>query len=180
MSPKAVSQDGFFFQRSTQWLSPRNPPVAAIRCLVALYQVIKRLPLLPISQISRSPTCQSDRHFPGEDFPHTTRPAFAYFPALLLTRWSMFGKPPDANSAKPICSAIPAARATHSRETHHAAPASGSRYAIDSQFARSVRRLADRFEHWLFLSATPHNCHSNSFSALLEILDPNSFDRSCR
>jgi hypothetical protein len=30
-----------------------NPPVAAIRCLVALYQIIKRLTLLPISQISR-------------------------------------------------------------------------------------------------------------------------------
>jgi hypothetical protein len=65
-------------------------------------------------------------------------------------------------------------------EAHHAAPASGSRYAIDSQFTRSVRGLADRFEHWLFLSATPHNGHSNSFSALLEIVDPNSFDRSYR
>ena len=29
----------------------------------------------------------------------TTRAAFAYFAALSLTRWSMFGKPPDANSA---------------------------------------------------------------------------------
>src|SRR5271163_5130051 len=34
-------------------------------------------------------------------------------------------------------------------EAHHAAPASGSRYAIDSQFTRSVRGLADRFEHRL-------------------------------
>jgi hypothetical protein len=92
----------------------------------------------------------------------------------------MFGKPPDANSAKPICSAIPAARATHSRETHHAAPASGSRYAIDSQFARSVRRLADRFEHWLFLSATPPQRSFEFIFSLLEILDPNSFDRSYR
>jgi hypothetical protein len=57
------------------------------------------------------------------------------------------------------------------------APASGSRYAIDSQFIRSVRGLADRFEHRLFLSATPHNGHSNSFSALLEILDPQRFTR---
>lgn len=62
-------------------------------------------------------------------------------------------------------------------EAHHAAPASGSRYAIDSQFTRSVRGLADRFEHRLFLSATPHNGHSNSFSALLEILDPQRFTR---
>src|SRR5205814_6946925 len=62
-------------------------------------------------------------------------------------------------------------------EAHHAAPASGSRYAIDSQFTRAVRGLAERFEHRLFLSATPHNGHSNSFSALLEILDPQRFCR---
>ena len=31
--------------------------------------------------------------------------------------------------------------------------------------------LAPRFEHRLFLSATPHNGHSNSFSTLLELLD---------
>ena len=57
-------------------------------------------------------------------------------------------------------------------EAHHAAPSSGQKYAIDSQITRSVRDLAPRFEHRLFLSATPHNGHSNSFSALLEILDP--------
>ena len=34
-----------------------------------------------------------------------------------------------------------------------------------------------RFENRLFLSATPHNGHSNSFSALLEILDPQRFAR---
>jgi len=62
-------------------------------------------------------------------------------------------------------------------EAHHAAPASGSRYAIDSKITRAVRDLAGRFEHRLFLSATPHNGHSNSFSALLEILDPQRFCR---
>ena len=62
-------------------------------------------------------------------------------------------------------------------EAHHAAPSSGGRYAIDSQITRAVRDLARRFEHRLFLSATPHNGHSNSFSALLEILDPNRFVR---
>jgi hypothetical protein len=40
-----------------------------------------------------------------------------------------------------------------------------------------VRDLAPRFEHKLFLSATPHNGHSNSFAALLEILDPQRFCR---
>jgi hypothetical protein len=62
-------------------------------------------------------------------------------------------------------------------EAHHAAPASGARYAIDSQFTKSVRDLAERFEHRLFLTATPHNGHSNSFSALLEMLDRQRFTR---
>src|SRR5206468_6256300 len=62
-------------------------------------------------------------------------------------------------------------------EAHHAAPASGSKYAIDSQITQAMRELAARFEHRLFLSATPHNGHSNSFSALLEILDPQRFCR---
>ena len=62
-------------------------------------------------------------------------------------------------------------------EAHNAAPSSGARYAIDSQITRAVRDIAPRFEHRLFLSATPHNGHSNSFSALLEILDPQRFCR---
>lgn len=62
-------------------------------------------------------------------------------------------------------------------EAHHAAPASGERYAIDSQFTTAIRDLAARFENRLFLTATPHNGHSNSFSALLEILDPQRFTR---
>ncbi len=62
-------------------------------------------------------------------------------------------------------------------EAHHAAPASGQRYAVESQFTRAVRDLGDRFEHRLFLSATPHNGHSNSFSTLLELLDPQRFTR---
>ncbi|MEG3439963.1 DISARM system SNF2-like helicase DrmD [Pannus brasiliensis CCIBt3594] len=62
-------------------------------------------------------------------------------------------------------------------EAHNAAPASGSRYAIDSRLTKSVREIAPRFEHKLFLSATPHNGHSNSFAALLEMLDPQRFCR---
>jgi SNF2 family DNA or RNA helicase len=65
-------------------------------------------------------------------------------------------------------------------EAHHAAPASGSKYAIDSKITKVVRDLAGRFEHRLFLSATPHNGHSNSFSALLEILDPMRFCRGVK
>lgn len=62
-------------------------------------------------------------------------------------------------------------------EAHHAAPSTGARYAIDTKITRAVRDLAPRFEHRLFLSATPHNGHSNSFSALPEILDPQRFCR---
>lgn len=62
-------------------------------------------------------------------------------------------------------------------EAHNAAPASGAKYAVDSQLTRTVRDIAPRFEHKLFLSATPHNGHSNSFAALLEILDPQRFCR---
>ena len=62
-------------------------------------------------------------------------------------------------------------------EAHNAAPASGSKYAIDSKLTKTMRDLAPRFEHKLFLSATPHNGHSNSFSALLELLDPQRFCR---
>src|SRR5262245_9576680 len=62
-------------------------------------------------------------------------------------------------------------------EAHHAAPSGGARYAISSQLTRAVNDLAHRFEHRLFLTATPHNGHSNSFSALLETLDPQRFTR---
>lgn len=62
-------------------------------------------------------------------------------------------------------------------EAHHAAPVRGSKYAIDSQITDAVREIAQRFEHRLFLSATPHNGHSNSFTALLEILDDKRFVR---
>ena len=62
-------------------------------------------------------------------------------------------------------------------EAHIAAPASASKYAVDTDITRTIRDLAPRFDNRLFLSATPHNGHSNSFSALLEILDPVRFTR---
>ena len=72
-------------------------------------------------------------------------------------------------------------------EAHHVAPSSPSRtdkvgrerrgYAVDSQRTRAVRELADRAEHRLFLSATPHNGYTESFTALLEMIDPQRFVR---
>jgi hypothetical protein len=65
-------------------------------------------------------------------------------------------------------------------EAHHAAPSSGGKYGIETKFTRAVREIAWRFAHRLFLSATPHNGHSNSFSTLLEVLDPYRFTRGVK
>jgi hypothetical protein len=62
-------------------------------------------------------------------------------------------------------------------EAHTAAPATASKYAVDSLTTKAIRELSGCFENRLFLSATPHNGHSNSFSALLEMLDPQRFLR---
>ncbi|VEG28351.1 DISARM system SNF2-like helicase DrmD [Actinomyces howellii] len=68
-------------------------------------------------------------------------------------------------------------------EAHHVAPATpsaaggGDGYAVDSQRTRALRRLAESCEHRLFLSATPHNGYTESFSALLEMIDPRRFAR---
>ncbi|WP_346995663.1 DISARM system SNF2-like helicase DrmD [Dietzia sp. SLG310A2-38A2] len=72
-------------------------------------------------------------------------------------------------------------------EAHHVAPSSPVRtnkvgqerrgYAVDSQRTRAVREIAERSEHRLFLSATPHNGYTESFAALLEMIDPQRFVR---
>src|SRR5204863_7115419 len=68
-------------------------------------------------------------------------------------------------------------------EPHHVAPSSppaaagGAGYATDTQRTIAVRDLADKCEHRLFLSATPHNGHPESFTALLEMIDSRRFSR---
>ena len=68
-------------------------------------------------------------------------------------------------------------------EAHHVAPASpaaatGFRgYAVDSQRTVATRALAEKCEHRLFLSATPHNGYSESFTALMEMIDGRRFKR---
>src|SRR5271156_635866 len=63
-------------------------------------------------------------------------------------------------------------------EAHNCAPAGrGGRYAIDSLRTGAIRLLAPHFEHKLFLTATPHNGYSESFTALLELLDNQRFAR---
>ncbi|MFK0728791.1 DISARM system SNF2-like helicase DrmD [Rothia sp. BD8] len=68
-------------------------------------------------------------------------------------------------------------------EAHHVAPSSpssiggGRGYAVDSKRTIAVAELAKRCEHRLFLSATPHNGYSESFTALMEMIDDRRFAR---
>ena len=65
-------------------------------------------------------------------------------------------------------------------EAHHCAPPAPQRrrgYAVDSKQTRAVRRLGEHAQHRLFLSATPHNGYSESWQALLQMLDPHRFAR---
>ena len=51
-------------------------------------------------------------------------------------------------------------------ECHNLMP---SPYGEDSELCRMLAAVAPRFEHKLFLSATPHNGHTRSFTGLLEL-----------
>lgn len=62
-------------------------------------------------------------------------------------------------------------------EAHNVSPAAASSYALPSQRTRLIRTIAPHFEHRLFLSATPHNGYSESFTSLLELLDDQRFQR---
>lgn len=62
-------------------------------------------------------------------------------------------------------------------EAHNAAPSGTGNFALDSQRTQALREIGRHFEHKLFLTATPHNGYKESFSALLELLDPQRFAR---
>jgi superfamily II DNA or RNA helicase len=63
-------------------------------------------------------------------------------------------------------------------EAQHVAPkAPKADYAVDSLQTKAMRRLAQHFEHRLFLSATPHNGYRESWTALLAMVDPLRFAR---
>lgn len=59
-------------------------------------------------------------------------------------------------------------------EAHNLAPAP---FGEESDLSRMLRVVAPHFEHKLFLTATPHNGHTRSFTGLLEYLDPVRFTR---
>jgi len=62
-------------------------------------------------------------------------------------------------------------------EAHNVAPTVG-KYAVESQRTRLVRLVAPHFQHKLFLTATPHDGYTESFTALLELLDDQRFSRN--
>jgi len=62
-------------------------------------------------------------------------------------------------------------------EVHQCAPSGDGVYATDSKRTKLLSLLAAHVEHRLFLSATPHNGYESSYSALLEMLDPQRFQR---
>lgn len=62
-------------------------------------------------------------------------------------------------------------------EAHNIAPSGTGKYATDSKRTNTIRAIEPHFEHKLFLTATPHNGYSESFSALLEMLDSQRFAR---
>lgn len=60
-------------------------------------------------------------------------------------------------------------------EVHNLMPAP---FGEDSDLCRTLRLIAPRFEHRLYLTATPHNGRTRSFSGLLELLDPVRFSQT--
>lgn len=63
-------------------------------------------------------------------------------------------------------------------EAHNIAPSAGAHYALESQRTRFIRLISPHFQHRLFLTATPHNGYTESFTALLELLDDQRFARN--
>ena len=62
-------------------------------------------------------------------------------------------------------------------EAHNLAPSGKKDYVRDSDRTKMAREIVNDFEHRLFLTATPHNGYTHSFTALLEMLDPLRFSR---
>ena len=63
-------------------------------------------------------------------------------------------------------------------EAHNVAPAGSPHYALESQRTRLIRTISPHFQHRLFLTATPHNGYTHSFTSLLELLDDQRFSRN--
>lgn len=109
-----------------------------------------------------------------------TANAFTHFPRLIISldwiklplaqRLLREALPPTVGYPRPLDILVV-------DEVHQCAPAGTGKYATDSLRTRAMRALTPYFEHRLFLSATPHNGYRESFTALLELLDPQRFAR---
>ena len=60
-------------------------------------------------------------------------------------------------------------------EAHNLTP---SNFGDDSDLVHMLQTITPYFEHKIFLTATPHNGHTRSFTGLLELLDPVRFTRT--
>ncbi len=109
---------------------------------------------------------------------------FSHFPRLIVSfDWLKMERP-----MRILRDHLPADRNAYPRkidllivdEVHQCAPAGNGKYATDSQRTDLLRYLGPHAEHRLFLSATPHNGYASSFSALLELLDPQRFARGVK
>jgi superfamily II DNA or RNA helicase len=63
-------------------------------------------------------------------------------------------------------------------EAHNVAPTAGASYALESLRTKFIRLISPHFQHRLFLTATPHNGYTESFTSLLELLDDQRFARN--
>ncbi|MYB89166.1 MAG: DEAD/DEAH box helicase [Proteobacteria bacterium] len=63
-------------------------------------------------------------------------------------------------------------------EAHNIAPVAGVHYALESQRTRFIRSIGPHFQHRLFLTATPHDGYTESFTSLLELLDDQRFAKN--
>jgi len=62
-------------------------------------------------------------------------------------------------------------------EAHNVAPSGRKSYIQDSDRTKLLLEIIEIFENRIFLTATPHNGYTESFTALLELLDPLRFSR---
>ena len=62
-------------------------------------------------------------------------------------------------------------------EAHNIAPSGSKNYIQDSDRTKLLMTIIEHFENRIFLTATPHNGYTESFTALLELLDPLRFSR---
>ena len=65
-------------------------------------------------------------------------------------------------------------------EAHNVAPSAGANYAMASFRTNFIRLISPHFQHRLFLTATPHNGYTESFTSLLELLDDQRFSRNIK